>query len=103
MKTTGFDGLMGKLKDLERAISGLDGQVAHLEFDPHDPQSIDTAIQQLYSAIDTKLASYRGNDIVTNIGRELKERGRQAIIDRATEARLTAEADIDNGEEEDQK
>ena len=93
---------MRNIKELERAVSGLDGQVAQLEFDPHDPQSIDTAIQQLYSAIDTRLASYRGNDIVANIGRELKERGRQAIIDRATEARLAAEADIDDDEEDGQ-
>lgn len=94
---------MRKLKELERAISGLDGQVAHLEYDPHDPQSIDTAIQQLYSSIDKKLANYRGNDIVANIGRELKERGRQAIIDRATEARLAAESEIYDDEGDVQK
>ena len=99
MKTTGSDALLRKLKEVEKAVSGFDGRIANLEFNPHDPQSIDTAIQELYFAVDTKLAGYRGNELVTNIARELKERGRQAIIDRAAAARLTAESDGDGDEE----
>ena len=94
---TGFDALSRNLKEIEKTMAELDGGIAHLEFSPHDPQSIEGAIQQLHSTIDRKLSRYNGNDTVMQIARELKERGRQAIIHRASAARL---ADEDNYQQE---
>lgn len=91
MKVSGLDALSRKLKEIERATAGLDGEIAQLEFNPHDPQSIEDAIQQLNSTIDGKLAGYGRNDIVVRIAAELKERGRRFIIDRAAKARLEGE------------
>ena len=88
MKTTGLDALSRKLSDLEKAVGSLDGDIAHLTFDPHDPQSIETAIQELCSTIDEKVAGYGHIDIVRTIVKGLKESGRQAILDRAATARL---------------
>ena len=90
---TGFDALSRNLKEIEKAMAELDGGIAHREFSPHDPQSIECAIQQLHSTIDKKLSPYNGNDIIEQIARELKECGRQAIIDRASAARLADEDD----------
>ncbi|MCY4005980.1 MAG: hypothetical protein OXE84_04000 [Rhodobacteraceae bacterium] len=82
---------MQKLKDLEQAISGLDGDIAHLAFDPHDPQSIELAIQDFNIAIDKRLEGHARNEIVVNIAEQLKERGRNAILERAAAARLEQE------------
>ena len=90
---TGLDALSRNLKELEKAIDSLDGDIAHLSFNQHDPQSIEGAIQQLYSTIDRKLSLYKSNSIVMTIAAEIKERGRQAIIDRASAARLAEEQD----------
>ena len=91
MKVTGLDALSRKLKELERATARLDGDIAQLEFNPHDPQSIENAIQELNSKIDEKLVGYDRNDIVVRIAGSLKESGRRAIIERAATARLEGE------------
>lgn len=91
MKITGLDTLSRKLKDLERAIDSLDGDIAHLTFDPHNPQSIETAIQDLYSTIDKRVAGYGHIDVVRTIVNALKENGRKAILDRAATARQKEE------------
>ena len=52
MKITGLDTLSRKLKELEKVVSELDGDIAHFTFNPGDPQSIETVMQELNSAID---------------------------------------------------
>ena len=91
MKITGLDALIRDMKELEKAVGDLDGDIAHVTFDPHDPQSIEQAIQQLYAAIDDKVASYAHNEIVVNVAEELKETGRNNILERAAAARLEGE------------
>jgi len=93
MKIKGLDALQRKFKELEKAAAELDGDLAEVKFDPHDPQSIEQAIQQLNAAIDERIAGYERNDIVAAIVEELKENGRQAILDKAAAARLEAEGE----------
>ena len=38
MNIKGLDSLTKTMKELERALSDLDGDIAHLTFDAHDPQ-----------------------------------------------------------------
>jgi hypothetical protein len=73
---------------LRKAVAELDGEIASVKFDPDDPQSIEQAIQTLNSAIDAKIAQYSRNDMVTSMAEELKENGRNAILERAAAARL---------------
>ena len=84
----GLDDLARKLKELGEATSALDGDITQLSFDPHDPASIEAAIQQMEAAIDERVSSYAHNDLVMGISGELKERYRTAILERATTARL---------------
>ena len=57
VKITGLDALARNMKDLEDAVADLDGTITHVTFHPHDPQSIEQVIQQLYAAIYDKVAS----------------------------------------------
>ncbi|MBX3483465.1 hypothetical protein [Phenylobacterium sp.] len=88
MKINGLDSLVRKLNEAQEAAQELDGDLASLKFDPFDPASIEEAIQQLNAAVDQRLAPYRENELVKNMGEQLKENGREAIINRAASARL---------------
>lgn len=87
MKISGLDDLAKRMKELEKAISALDGEIGSVSFDPHDPQSIDIAIQKMESAIDERVGHYRNNDMVDGIINTAKEHYRQAILERAAAAR----------------
>lgn len=84
----GLEGLTKTMKELERALSDLDGDIAHLTFDAHDPQSIENAIREFNSAVDQKIAGYSQNDLVAHLVEELKESGRTTILEQAALARL---------------
>jgi Mg/Co/Ni transporter MgtE len=88
MKISGLDALARQLGEVEKAVAELDGDLAHVKFNPEDPQSIEQAIAQLNATIDEKIARYSHNDMVAAIADELKENGRSAILERAAEARL---------------
>ena len=86
-RTTGFGSLQKTLKELQKAMADLDGEVAEVRFDPFDPQSIELAIQKSEAAIDDKISSYQGNEMVKNIAAQLKESYREAILQKAEYAR----------------
>ncbi|WP_249976773.1 hypothetical protein [Vreelandella olivaria] len=87
MSLKGLDDLKRKLQELQKVADELDGNIANLSFEPHDPQSIDLAIQRMEAAVDEKVGDYRDNNMVEDLVLAIKERYRQAIIDRAAEAR----------------
>lgn len=88
MDIKGLDSLTNTMSELERALSDLDGEIAHLTFDAHDPQSIESAIQKFNAAVDDKVARYSQNDLIAQVVEELKESGRTSILERAAAARL---------------
>ena len=90
MAMKGLDELQRKTKELSRAIAALDGDITSVGFDPGDPQSIELAIQKMEAAIDERVADYSRNDMVQGIVIELKERYRQAILDRAAKGRAVS-------------
>jgi hypothetical protein len=93
---TGFDKLSNDLEDAQKAISAIDGELGSVTFDPHDPVSIEAAVQEVGRLIDQRLGSYESNPIVGPLAESMKENYRREIIDRAAAAR-TGEAEP-NGE-----
>lgn len=91
MSLIGLDDLKRKLQELQKVAEELDGNITNVSFEPHDPQSIDLAIQRMEAAVDEKVGDYRGNNMVEDLALAIKERYRQAIIDRAAEARAGKE------------
>ena len=92
-KITGLDALTKQLKEAERALEGLDGTLGTVNFNPHDPESIEAAIVEVEAMIDERLGAYSGNPIVGPMSEELKEKYRQGILERAAEARAEGEDD----------
>jgi hypothetical protein len=85
---TGLDKLQRQLEDAGKAFQALDGEIATLRFDPHDPGSVNAAIQQMEEAIDAKVEPYHGNPLVKSVADQLKEKYRAAIFKRIAEARI---------------
>lgn len=90
----GLDELSRKMKQLEKAIAALDGDIGSVSFDPNDPQSIEVAIKKMEQAVDERVGDYSRNDMIEGIVSEVKERYRQAILERASEARNEQEDEV---------
>lgn len=88
MKISGLDAFTRKMNELEKAVADLDGEIAEVTFDPNDPASIQLAIHKYNTAVDEKVARYAHNELVFAIADEIKESGRNAILDRAATNRL---------------
>ncbi len=86
-KITGLDNLSRDLEDAQKAISAMDGELGSVRFDPHDPASIEAAIQEVERLIDERFGSYASNPIIGPMAEGMKEQYRQGIIDKAAAAR----------------
>jgi hypothetical protein len=87
LKITGLDNLQRQLSDAQRAFRSLDGQVATVRFDPNNPESIEAAVRTMESAIDDRAAPYRDNPFVAPLIPKMKEKYREAILERAKTAK----------------
>lgn len=85
---TGLDELSRQLTDAQRAMEALDGELGIVNFDPNDPASIEAAIQSVESMIDERLVQYASNPIIASLAENMKEKYREAIVDRAAATRL---------------
>ena len=92
-KITGLDKLQKNLKDAQRALSELDGELGVVNFDPNDPASIEGAIQSVNRMIDDRLGEYSSNLIVGPLAEQMKEKYRESILEKAAEARLKSDGD----------
>lgn len=88
IKISGLNELSRQLKDAQKALSALDGELGSVNFDPTDPASIEAAIALVETTIDEKIGRYANNPIVRPLAQEMKEKYREAIIDKASAARL---------------
>jgi hypothetical protein len=88
---SGLDKLMLELDEAKKALSAIDGELGTVNFDPHDPASIEAAIQDVANMIDERLGSYATNPIVAPIIEQMKESYRAEVIERAAAARLEKE------------
>lgn len=96
MKVTGFKELTKQLDEAQKALKELDGQLGVVQFDPHDPVSIEAAIAEIEQIINTKAGRYASNAIIAPMIAGMKEQYRHGILDRATEARLKSGDDDGN-------
>ncbi|HCD6627824.1 TPA: hypothetical protein NDU38_000968 [Pseudomonas aeruginosa] len=92
-KITGLDKLQKDLKDAQRVLSELDGELGVVNFDPSDPVSIEPAIQSVNRLIDERLGEYSANPIVGPLAEQMKEKYRETILQKAAEARLNSDED----------
>jgi hypothetical protein len=93
MKITGLDELSRELTEAQTALESIDGELGSVNFNPHDPASIEAAIQDVEAMIDSRLGAYSSNQFIGPMAEEMKEQYRQGIIDRAAEARLEGNAE----------
>lgn len=90
-KIEGLDALQRELQEAQAALEGIDGELGTVNFDPDDPASIEAAITQVNMMVDERLGAYASNSIVGPMAEELKEKYREAIIEKAAAARLGEE------------
>lgn len=90
---TGLDKLSKQLSDAQKALEMLDGELGTVSFDPDDPASIEAAIQSVETIIDDRLGPFASNPIIAPLAEQMKDKYREAIIDRAAEARLKGSTD----------
>ncbi len=90
---TGLDKLQRELNQLQKTIASLDGDITSVNFDPEHPQSIELAVQKMEEEIDRRAGNLRGNQIAIDLVSEIKENFRQAIFEKAAEARQQASDD----------
>lgn len=88
IKIEGLDKLQRTLADAQKALDAVDGELGSVNFDPDDPGSIEAAISQMEALVDARLASYSSNAIIGPMVTEVKERYREAILERAAEVRM---------------
>lgn len=91
LKITGLDKLQRDLADAQKALGAIDGELGSVRFDPHDPSSIEGAIASVEQMIDERLGAYASNPIIKPMMGEMKEKYRDAILEKASEARLKEE------------
>lgn len=88
---TGLDQLTKQLEQAQAAFEEFDGDLGEVNFDPHDPGSIESAIQKVNEMLDAKAAAWADNPLVAQVVEGMKEQYREAIIERAAAARLEAD------------
>lgn len=93
LKITGLEEFSRQLADAQKALEGLDGELGTVRFNPDDPASIEAAIQEVEALVGARLGPYLSNPIIAPLAEQMIEKYREAIIDRAAEARLKGSAD----------
>ncbi len=88
IKVTGLDRLTRQFDDARKALANLGTELGTVKINPHDPASIDAAIQQIEATADRRLGAYTSNPIIGPLADQMKVKYRQGIIDRAAAARL---------------
>jgi hypothetical protein len=88
IKIEGLDKLSRNLEEAQKAIAEIDGELGSVSFDPHDPASIEVAIQEVERLIDERLGPYASNPIIEPIIGGMKEQYREGILDKAAAARI---------------
>jgi hypothetical protein len=86
MPIVGLDKLQRDLEEASRAFAALDGEIAEVRFDPHDPASVESAISAMEQAVDEKVAAASNNAMVKNVVDELKAKYREEILAQVSSA-----------------
>ena len=68
-------------------MGSIDGELGVVNFNPHEPESIEAAIQEV-EAMNERLGTYTSNPVIGPLAQEMKQKYRDGIIEHAAEARL---------------
>lgn len=79
-----LDKVQRTLSEASAAISSLNGELTVLKLNKNDAASVEVAIIQMEEAVNAKLAPYQGNILIEGIGRRMKEKCREQILEAAT-------------------
>jgi hypothetical protein len=88
VKIKGLDKLQRDLRRAQDALTGLDGELGSVSFNPEDPASIDQAIMAMEKIVDEHVAGYDDSEIIGSLSDDMKEQYRAMILEKAAEARL---------------
>lgn len=95
-KISGLQEMQDQLVQAQQALQVIDGELGTVNFDPHDPASVEGAIRSMEAMIDGKLGEFIDNSFVMDLAEGMKEQYRESILTHAAECRLKGE-----GQEED--
>lgn len=87
LNITGLDKLERDLKEFEKAISSLDGEIGNVQFDPDDKASVDRAVRDMKTMIDRRVGRFRNNAMTRDLIKELKRGFEKEIRTRTSSAR----------------
>jgi hypothetical protein len=90
-KISGLQEMQDQLAQAQQALEGIDGELGTVNFDPHDPASVEAAIRSMEAMIDGKLGEFSNNSFVADLAEGMKERYREGILARAAEYRPKGE------------
>jgi hypothetical protein len=90
-KIEGLDKLTRDLEAAQKALGELDGELGSVSMDPHDPASIEAAIQEAARLVDERVAPYASNPLVAQLVEGVKEAQREGLLERAAAARLESD------------
>ena len=91
MKIEGLDALQKELKDAQKALEALHGEIARLSCNPYDPKDIEQAIRQMEQKVDAKVSRYRNNPLVRETVKAMKESYREQILQAVEEKKKGGE------------
>ena len=89
IKLTGMSEVTRNMEELKRA---LDGAVEKASSDPLNRQDVERVLREIEMKIDLKLAPYMTSPGVREIAADLKKEYRQALLQKAEEARRKSPA-----------
>lgn len=92
----GLNKVTNDMKEFQKALSELDGEIGTVKFDPEDPGSIEVAIQDMEHIIEEKLGRYSSNPFAGPMMDQIKETMRDQIIQKAQEVRDNQEEEEDD-------
>jgi len=85
-KLDGLEKLQRDLTAASSAFEALNGQV--LSFDAHDPSSVEGALARADGAVDDVVGRYPGNNIVSQMGEQIRQKSREQILQKAASYKL---------------
>jgi hypothetical protein len=88
LKIEGLDAIQEELSEAQSVLQSLDGKLGSVTFNPEDPGSIEAAIAAMTRMIDDAIGEHDSNSLIGPMGEEMKEKYREAIIEKAAEERL---------------
>ncbi|MGO8731820.1 MAG: hypothetical protein ACLQVM_03390 [Terriglobia bacterium] len=83
----GFEQLTSLFEELGDAIKQLNGKLCEVRFDPTNPGEVQAAIDQTERTVDERLSKFRDNPMVQQLAADVKQRFKQEILKRASDAR----------------